>query len=532
MQNLKGDWLIRGGIILDGTGRPPRQADLAVVNGRIQEIGTIEAVGDWPTIDASGLFVAPGFIDVHSHSDFTLLMDPRAMSSITQGVTLEVIGNCGHGCAPIRDLELVKSNIYGFSESYPIEWQTMGEYLEVLENRRPAVNVVTLVPNGNLRLAAAGLVDRPSTPDEIQAMTRMIEQSLEEGAFGFSTGLEYSPERACSEEEVTQLCKVVAGAGGIYATHTRHGEAQDIIDEALRTGEAARVPLQISHIGIVARLAEDGRRAVEKALASVDDAEGRGVDVGFDMHTRDHGITTLSAALPTWIFEGGKAALGNRLQDRSVREQLKTYPNLIAAEAAGSWDKILLFDCQSKPQLARRSIADIGEELGVEPLDAVYDILLSEIDRIHEVLVINYNYEGSDLRLPFDHPACMPGSDATALATDGPLKGRCFHGAFTWASWFYRYFVREKATLSPQECVRRLTSLPANRFGLKNRGVLQKGAWADVVIFDPESFGERGTLFDPNQTARGMVHVLVNGTLTLKDAQLTGARSGHIVRRT
>ena len=525
------DWLIRGGMILDGTGKPPRKADLAVADGRIREVGKIEA-GDRPAIDASGLFVAPGFIDVHSHSDFTLLMDPRAMSSVTQGVTLEVIGNCGHGCAPIRDLELVKSNIYGFSESFLVEWETMGEYLQVLESRRPAVNVVTLVPNGNLRLAAAGLVDRPSTPHEIATMCAMLEQSLDEGAFGFSTGLEYSPERACSEEEIIQLCKVVAEKGGIYATHTRHGKAHEIIDEALRTGEAAQVPLQISHIGIVARLAEDGRQAVERAIASVDKAECRGVDVGFDMHTRDHGITTLSSALPTWIFDGGKLALSKRLRDGRIRKQLKEYPNLVTSEAEGRWDRILLFDCQSRPELARRSIAEISEELGVDPYDAIYDILLAEIDRIHEVLVINYNYEGSDLRLPFEHPACMPGSDATALATDGPLQGRCFHGAFTWASWFYRYHVREKATLSPQECVRRLTSLPAQRFGLKDRGVIREGACADLAIFDPDRFAERGTVFEPNRTAQGMVHVLVNGALILQDGRLTGARSGQVIRRT
>ncbi len=524
--------LIRGGTILDGTGREPYPSDVAIVEGRLQQIGSVSPGDDWSSIDATGLFVTPGFIDVNSHSDFTLMVDPRAMSSITQGVTLEVIGNCGHGCAPIKDLELAKSNIYGYDEAYPVEWRTMAEYLSALEARRPAVNVITLVPNGNLRLAAAGLVDRPSTPDEIREMLRMLEESLEEGAFGFSTGLEYSPEIACSEEEITQLCEVVAGAQGIYATHTRYGEAQDTIDEAIRTSEAAQVPLQISHIGIVARLAEDGRRAVEQALASVDKAADRGVAVGFDMHTRNHGITTLSAALPTWVFEGGKAALADRLQDRSVRDRLKTSPNLLTSAAGGRWDRILLFDCQSQPELAGRSIAEIGEALGVEPLDAVYHILLSEIDRIHEVLAINQNYDPAHLRLPFDHPACIPGSDATALATDGPLSSRSFHGAYTWASWFYRHFVREKRTLSPQEAVRRLTSLPASRFGLKNRGVLEKGAWADVAIFDPESFSERGTILEPNQTAQGMVHVLVNGVPTLQDNRLTGKRNGQIIRRT
>src|SRR5437899_186890 len=210
--------IIRGGQLIDGTGVPPVRADIGIADGRICEIGDLSAKADVPAIDAAGLTVGPGFIDIHSHSDFTLMLDPRAVSSITQGVTLEVVGNCGHGCAPIRDPELARANIYGASGGQPISWRTMAEYLDRLESARPAVNVVSLAPNGNLRLAAAGPVDRPSTLEELATMTRLLEQALEEGAFGFSTGLEYGPERACSEEEILALLRVVARSGGPHAT--------------------------------------------------------------------------------------------------------------------------------------------------------------------------------------------------------------------------------------------------------------------------------------------------------------------------
>ena len=268
MSPAPADLLIRGGTVIDGTGKAPLSADVAIKDGRIAYVeprwpGTADRV-----LEAAGLWVAPGFIDIHSHSDFTLLADPRAMSSIAQGVTLEVVGNCGHGCAPLTDPTTARMNVYGYAADYPIDWRSVGQYLERLQERQPAVNVLTLVPNGRLRLAVAGLVDRPSTPDELRRMKELLQASLEEGAFGFSTGLEYGPERACSEEEIAELCGVVAECGGLYATHTRNraGEDQETIAEAIRTAQTAGVALQISHISVVARLAADGVRAVDGAL--------------------------------------------------------------------------------------------------------------------------------------------------------------------------------------------------------------------------------------------------------------------------
>ena len=320
---MQADLLIHNGTVIDGTGSPPFRGGVAIKDGKILDIGAIEKREGVPCLDAQGLYIAPGFIDIHSHSDFTMILDPRAMSSITQGVTLEVVGNCGHGCAPIGDPELAKMNIYGHQEPYEIGWRTMAEYLGALEAGKPTVNVASLVPNGNLRLAVAGLVDRPSTPDELKRMKSLLTQCLEEGAFGFSTGLEYGPERDCTEAEIVELCQVTADAGGFYATHTRNrdGEAQETIAEAIRTGAASNLPLQISHISVVSRLIEDGRWAIEDALRQVDEAQHSGLDVGFDMHTRLFGTTNLSAALPPWALEGDKASVTARLQSAATRRE-------------------------------------------------------------------------------------------------------------------------------------------------------------------------------------------------------------------
>ena len=546
--------LISNGAILDGSGAPSYMADLLIMGDRIVDIipaGSPIAEGRVPSnaamLDAAGLVIAPGFIDIHSHSDFTLLVDPRAVSSIAQGVTLEAVGNCGHGCAPIADPAAVTGNIYGYRAGFELNWSSMAGYLARLEAARPAVNVLSLVPNGNLRLAVAGQVDRPSAPDELRQMKKLLAQSLEEGAFGFSTGLEYGAEQGCAEGEIAELCHVTAAAGGYYATHTRNraGEAVETIAEPIRASAATGTPLQISHISVVSRLADDGRWAVEQALAQVDAARAQGLDVAFDMHTRLFGTTNLSAALPPMAVAGGASEIAARLRDPAVRRELKAYHSIITALARGDWRRIVLFDSLAQPELSRRTIHDISAARGVEPLDAIYDILLAELEaprdgaadhsaadsaNLHRLMIVAFAYREEDIGIAFEHPLCMVGSDATALAPDGPLAGTSFHGAYTWAGWYYRHFVRETRIFKPEDAIRRITSLPAQRLGLKDRGLIQKGARADLAIFDPANFAERGTTFKPNQTATGMHHVLVNGVFALRDGAMTGERTGHVLR--
>ena len=307
-------------------------------------------------LDATGLHVTPGFIDIHSHSDFTLLADPRAVSSVTQGVTFEVVGNCGHGCAPVHDPELVVANIYGYEQAVGIKWRTMAGYLAALEEARPAVNVASLVPNGNLRLAVTGLVDRPATPEEVRRMRSLLEQSIEEGAIGYSTGLEYSLERGCADE-IQALCRTTADRGGFYATHTRNleGQPEESIAEPIRAARQSGVSLQISHISVVSRLTDESRQAVDRALRQVENARSQGIDVYFDMHTRLFGTTNLSAALPAWAVQGGKLAIERRLRDTKTRREMREHPNIIAALARGDWARIVIFDSRSQPEVARRA---------------------------------------------------------------------------------------------------------------------------------------------------------------------------------
>jgi N-acyl-D-amino-acid deacylase len=526
------DLLVAGGTVVDGTGADAVVADVSIKDGKILAIGQLTEVETSSRLEAAGLLVTPGFIDIHSHSDLTLILDPRAVSSISQGVTLEVVGNCGHGCAPIRDVDLVRSNIYGCKQEHELDWTTMAGYLERLEAGKPGVNVLSLVANGNLRLAAAGLVDRPSTAAELAEMKRMLEQGLEEGAFGYSTGLEYGPERECPEQEIAELCRVTRKAGGFYATHTRNidGDPAETIDEAIRTARAASIALQISHISVVSRLADDGRWAIEQALRQVDQARQSGLDVDFDMHTRLFGTTNLSAVLPPWALEGTKAEISHRLAEASTRSTLKESPNIISALARGDWSRIVIFNSRFNPGLATRSIAEISDDRGTEPLDTIYDILRDEVEDLHSTMIVAFTYNEDDVRLVFEHPRCMVGSDATALAPDGPLANSSFHGAYTWASWFFRYFVRDQGMLTQEEAVRRLSGLPAQRLGLADRGLLKPGMRADVAIFDPAEFAERGTTFEPNQTASGMAHVIVNGEIAVEKGELTGIRSGQVLR--
>ena len=533
MSPAPADLLIRDGAVIDGTGKAPLSADVAIKDGRIACVeprwpGTADRV-----LEAAGLWVAPGFIDIHSHSDFTLLADPRAMSSIAQGVTLEVVGNCGHGCAPLVDPTTAWMNVYGYAADYPIDWRSVGQYLERLQERRPAVNVLTLVPNGRLRLAVAGLVDRPSTPDELRRMKELLQASLEEGAFGFSTGLEYGPERACSEEEIAELCGVVAECGGLYATHTRNqaGEDQETIAEAIRTAQTAGVALQISHISVVARRAADGVRAVDGALEQVDRARRAGLDVDFDMHTRLFGTTNLSAALPPEVLEGDQAAVAARLRDPEVRRRVGAYRSIVAGLAQGDWQRILLSQYGPRPELAGQSLADIGRDMGLEPVDLICELLLAAQDRVHEPMILAFCYREDEVRRVFAHPRCMVGSDATALCPDGPLQGLSSTGPIPGRAGFsgtlcaIRVFCprRRPSTVSPG-------CRPA-AWVWKDRGTIRPGAWADLAVFDGQTFRERGTVAAPNLTARGMVHVLVNGVPTLEDGAWTGARGGQVLRR-
>jgi N-acyl-D-aspartate/D-glutamate deacylase len=519
------DVLIRNGTLIDGTGAAARRADVGIANGRIAAIGKVEGEAK-STIHADGLTVAPGFIDIHSHSDYTLLVDPRAVSALMQGVTTEVIGNCGYGCGPIGNPTLAAGNIYGFNNSIPLRWRTLGEYLDRLAEARPAINVLTLVPNGQLRLTALGLSDKPADVDGLKKMTRLLCEGLEQGAFGYSVGLEYAPEAGASEDELVTLCRECARHGALHAVHTRKRDAGAVeaIGEALRIGERSGVKLQISHLW--PRSSNyDGTRGI----ALVEAARGRGQDVAFDMHTRLFGTTYLAAMLPSWAREGSAADIAARLADGAARARIKEFTSIISG--GGDWERVVLLDNAIAPEWSRLSFAEIGRRTQKHPHDAALDILARGADDLSQAMVIIHYLNEERQRECFSHPLCVPGSDATTMAPDGPLAKSVFHGAYGWAAWYWRFMVRDRRALTAEDAIRRLTGQPAATLGLKDRGEIRLGARADVVVFDAGAFGERTTTFEPNQLAVGMRHVLVNGCVAVRDGALTGDRAGEVLRR-
>jgi N-acyl-D-amino-acid deacylase len=296
------------------------------------------------------------------------------------------------------------------------------------------------------------------------------------------------------------------------------------VAEALRTGATAEVRLQISHL-VPRNGIEESRRCVELVEA----AHGAGQDVAFDMHTRTFGLTNLYAALPAWALGAEPSELAAILRDPAKRDEMRPHRSILSA--GHDWSRVVLLDNEIWPEHSRRDLASIAADRRQEPLDAVYDLLLAGLDELHKLMVIIHAYSEEQQREAFAHRLCVPGSDATTLAPTGRLAGSFFHGAYTWAAWFWRFMVLDERLLAPEDAVFRLTRQPAERIGLADRGVLRQGARADVAVFDPRAFVERGTVFDPNLLAEGMRHVLVNGVPTLSDGELTGERAGMVLRR-
>jgi N-acyl-D-amino-acid deacylase len=525
------DIKIAGGQVIDGTGTGARRADVGIVDDAITAVGDLAEEPAGRVVDATGLTVTPGFIDMHSHSDWRLWGNPGAESKIRQGVTTEVVGNCGFSPAPVSDAH--RDEMRGFALYLPpgmdFAWHGMGEYLRGYEERGVALNVAQLIGHGTVRIAAMGFARRPPTAAELAAMERLVDESMAQGAVGLATGLIYAPGSYAATEEIVALARRAGAAGGFYASHIR-GEGATLLDavaEAIRVGREGGLPVQVSHIKAAGR-PHWGR--VADALGLIDAAGAEGLDVMADVYPYTASSTSLRTLLPDWALEGGIEAMLGRLRDPAARARIRAdltggSPILLRGL---SWDDIMVAYAPSRPECHGRRLAEIAAAWKQDPLDAAMDLIVSEHGKGSMIL---FQLDEADLRRALVHPRVMIGSDGSALAVEGEMgQGKPHPRSYGTFPRVLGRYARDEGVLTLPEAIRKMTGLPARRLGLADRGVLAPGARADVVAFDPARVGDRATYEEPHRYAAGIEHVLVNGRVVIDRGAHTGARPGRVLR--
>lgn len=528
------DVIIRGGTVVDGTGDPGRIADVAVQGGRISAIGDL---GSWPAptvVEAAGLVVSPGFIDMHSHSDLSLLINPRAESKLRQGVTTEVIGQCGFSPAPAPEERrgAVRAMFGGAALNEAIEWSwsTLAEYLEAIRHRGVSVNVVPVVGHATLRNVAVGMEDRAAGASELALMRRLTQQAMEEGAFGLSSGLVYTPSMFASTDELIDLAKVAAEHEGIYFTHIR-GEADTVLaalEEAARIGRESGARVEIAHLKCEGTH-NWGRsdRVLEGLLQARAD-----VDVRYDAYPYTAWNTGLSQLLPAWAREGGPEAMVARLCDPAARARVHRFLIDSAIEEPGRWTRRMISSVESENNrpLQSMTLADIAD-LRMQPTEEVIMDLL--VEEKGSAGMVGFGMREDDVARFVTSPLGTVGSDASAAAPYGDL-GRNHPHPRTYGT-FVRvlgHYVREQKALTLEQAVHKMTGLPAQFLGLKDRGLLATGLAADIVVFDPATVSDRSVYERPHQYAAGIRCVIVNGVLELDAGEHLGHKPGKVLTRT
>lgn len=514
------DVKLTGGEILDGTGRAAFRADIGIAGERIAAVGDLAAAAARVTLNATGRLVCPGFVDTHSHSDAYLLLEPSAASKVYQGVTTEVVGNCGSSAAPRPGAAQIPSDWQ--THSYPGSWRTMAEYRSLLERVRPAVNVVALVGHNVLRAGVMGYEGRAARPEEIRAMAALLDEGLDAGGRGLSTGLIYPPGMYAARDEILTLAAVVARRGGIYTSHMRSESSGllESLEETIGVSRATGVRVQISHLKTSGR---PNWGLLDRALGSIESARAGGLAVAADRYPYTSSCTDLDVILPHWATEGGRGCELERLRDPATRARLRD--ELLAARSETSWGSITIGSTgEGNRRFRGKPLGDVAAVLGLEPVDAALHLL--DTDRLATSAFFHGMSEANLWRI-LAQPYVMIGSDASLRAPWGPLSRDYPHPR---AYGSFPRFLRaalDGRTVPIGEAVRKITSLAAEQFGLAGRGTIREGQAADLVVFDPATIRDVATYDDPHRLSEGVVHVLVNGVLTLRDGALTGDRSGR-----
>lgn len=524
------DVLIINGMVIDGTNSPWFYADLGIRNGKIVEMGKLKRKRAKTKIDAKGMFVCPGFIDIHSHSDFSPFVIPLCESKVRQGVTTELVGNCGYSLAPLFGEALEETKRH-YREMYGTEagWQSVEEYLSALERTKPAINYATLVGHGTVRKSVMGYENRRPTPAEMSQMKKLVEQSMRQGAFGLSTGLIYPPGSYAEMKEIVELCKVVARYNGFYATHMRSESSKlvESVKETIEIGKKSEVSVQISHHKAC------GERyfgKVKETLKLIEEARSEGFDVTCDVYPYTATATDLDAILPGWVHEGGIEKMIERLNDRNMREKIKQQIDPVQKDMGG-YDKIYItYVASEKNRIFQgKSLAEIAKSLKKDPLETAFDLIVEERAKVG---MMRFAMDEEDVKLVIKSPYSTIGSDGSALATSGILSTGHPHprNFGTFPRVLARY-VRELKLLSVEEAIWKMTSFPARKIGLFDRGILRPGMVADLVVFDLDRVQDLASFEDPKRYPKGIVHVLVNGVLVVRDEEPTGERPGKILRK-
>jgi N-acyl-D-amino-acid deacylase len=526
------DLKIDGATVIDGTGRPGARSDIGVRDESIVAIGDLSRMPASRVLNASGRAVAPGFIDMHSHSDWRLWANRRAESKIRQGVTLEVVGNCGFSPAPVSPEYL--EDLRGFALYLPrgldFRWRSMGEYLDAFDAEGTALNVIHLVGHGTLRVAAMGFARRAPTERELTRMRRLLAEAVEDGAWGLSTGLIYAPGSYASTSEIVAVAGATRGRG-IYASHIR-GEGATLLDavsEAIQIGREADLPVQISHIKAAGR---PNWGKVADALALIDAAAGEGLDVMADVYPYTASSTSLRTLLPDWALEGGIEAMIARLADGEVRERIRKE---LEAPVTGQslldrvgWDNVMIAYCPRHKDAEGKRLSEIAAARSMDPVDAAIELIVDEAGKASMIL---FQLDEADLTRALGHPRVMIGSDGSSLAPYGELgEGKPHPRSYGTFARVLGEYTRERRLLSLPQAVHKMTGLPARRLGLKDRGVIRVGARADLVVFDPKRVADQATYQDPHRYPTGIEHVLVNGRWVIRDGQHTGSLPGRVLR--
>ncbi len=527
------DVVIRGGTVYDGSGGAPFLADVAIAGDRIAAIGAHLPGRGRAELDAHGKAVSPGFINMLAHPEESLIADGRAVSDLTQGVTLEVMGEVSMG--PMTPAMKALAAKRQGDIKYPINWTTLGEYLAMLERRGIAPNIASFVGAGTVRENLLGEADVQPTPAQLAAMQALVRQAMEEGALGVTDALIYAPNTYAKTPELIALAKASAACGGIYTVHMRsEGDRLEAgVQETIDIARASGAPAEIYHFKQAGR---DNWRKIGAEIAAIDAARARGVRITSDMYVYTAGATGLDASMPSWVQDGGLEAWIARLKDPATRARVKaemltphpaTWENLYAG--AGPAGLLLLgFKNPRLKPLAGKTLAQVARERGTSPEDTAMDLVVEDGSRVG---VAYFLMDEANVRRAVKLPWMSFGSDAGAPAPEGVfLQSKEHPRAYGNFARVLGHYVRETGDVTLPDAIRRLTSLPADNLSLADRGRLKVGAYADVVVFDPATVGDHSTYERPDQLATGVADVLVNGRFALRAGKPTGAATGRVVR--